>query len=94
VNFATDTAMRELLAKAVDAVADGDFARALAALDLLGQLLQPPAVKPAATLQARKPPAERQKPKAKRLRCGECGYFFKQPDRLAEHRRQHHPELA
>jgi hypothetical protein len=81
VSAKTTAAMRELLAKAVDAVADGDKPYALASLDQLGRLLDEQVVKQ----KTRKAPAHR---------CAECGIRFNWPGELADHARHQHPEIA
>ena len=81
MNRATELALRDPLAKAIDATVAADRLRALAALNHMHGLLAQPVES--------KPPAKR---KCKRLQCADCGYLFKWPGQLEDHRRLRHPE--
>lgn len=92
MSAATLSALRELLGKAILAVADDDRERALAVLDELGRLLEQDAAERARRQPARQPAQKRQN--KKRLVCPDCGFFYKWPGQLEEHRRLRHPEAA
>lgn len=82
----TEAALRELLAKAIDATVTGDRPRALAALNQMHGLYEQQAAESTA-----KPPA---KEKRKPYRCADCTYMCKFPGQLEEHRRLRHGEVA
>jgi hypothetical protein len=64
--------------------------RALAALNQIHGLLE----QQGAERESKQPPKPPAKEKRKRYRCADCGYFFKWPGQLEEHRRARHPEVT
>jgi hypothetical protein len=86
VNRATESALRDLLAKAIDATVAADRMRALAALNHMHGLLAEPTVE----RESKAPPRQKRKP----YRCADCTYVCKFPGQLEEHRRVRHPEIA
>ena len=82
VSPTTEAALRELLAKAIDATVTGDRPRALAALNEMHGLF----TERGGTRASSKSPA-------KRHRCRDCTLAFKWPGELADHRRRQHGEI-